>query len=142
MKTIKQDNCPGRSGNNTLTYEIGMKHDQTFWLRLVKSSGGGFLCKDWISVDAAMETLKKAASPFTSYALHKLYTGKSINSPSFLMAALRHEELVTPDEIKRQAFVGDNINIALENFQSRMLKDIVASSPAKKKAAPRKPKGK
>ncbi len=142
MKTIKEHSCPGLSGNNTLTYEIGMENDQSFWLRLVKSSGGGFLCKDWVSVDAVMDTLRKSASPFTSYAIHTHYSGKSINSPSFLMAVLRHEELIVQDTIKQQAFVGNDFDIALKNFQSRMSADIAAPSPTKKKRPPRKPKRK
>ena len=142
MQTIKKDTCPSLSGNATISYEIGMEPDQSFWLRLVKSSGGGFLSKDWISIDAVMDTLRAAASPFTSYAIHTHFNGKSINSPGFFMAALRQEKLVVPDSIKRQAFILDNVDTALENFKGRMFKGAGSPPPKKKKAAPRKPKRK
>jgi hypothetical protein len=142
MQNINQDTCPGLSGKNTLTYEIGLEQDKTFWLRLVKSSGGGFLHNDWVSVDAIMETLRKAATPFTSWAVHMLFLRKSINSPAFLMAVLKHEGLVASDPKKGHAFVVDDVDAALEKFRARMLKGAKASKPKKKKAAPRVPKPK
>ncbi len=142
MKTLKQDTCPGLSGKNTLTYEIGMAQDKSIWLRLLKSSGGGFLCKEWISIEAIIITLAQSPSPFTSYVLHTHFAGKSINAPSFLMAVLKHEGVVTPDPNKPQAFVTDDVDAALKKFRSRMAKGEGALSPAKKKRPPRKPKPK
>jgi hypothetical protein len=142
MKTIKQDTCPGLSGENILTYEVGLEHDKSIWLRLVKSSGGGFLHSDWISVDAIMDTLRKAATPFTSWAVHKLFLRKSINSPAFLMAVLKNEGLVSPDPKKGHAFVVDDVDAALEKFRARMPKGAKASKKKATKAAPRKAKPK
>ena len=142
MKTIKERSCPGLSGNNTLTYEIGMENDESFWLRLVKSSGGGFLCKDWVAMATVIDTLRQAPVPFTSYELHKLFAGKSVNTLGFVMAVLKHEGLVTPAPDKQQAFVIDDLDVALEKFRSRISKGASASSPKKKKAAPRKQKRK
>ena len=142
MQTIKQDTCPGLSGKNTLTYEIGLEKDKTFWLRLVKSSGGGFLHNDWILIDAIMDTLRKAATPFTSWAVHMLFLRKSINSPAFLMAVLKHEGLVISAPKKGHAFVVDDVDAAMEKFRARMPKGANASKPKKKKAAPRTPKPK
>ena len=142
MQTIKQDKCPGLSGTNTITYEIGMENDGTYWLRLLKSSGGGFLFKGWVSMAAVIDTLGQSPSPFTSYVLHKHFAGKSINSPSFLMAVLKHEGLVNLDPIKRQAFTCDDLDMALATFQDRMSKGASKSSPPKKKRPPRKPKPK
>jgi hypothetical protein len=137
MKTIKQDTCPGLSGENTLTYEIGIEQDKTFWLRLVKSSGGGFLHNDWLSVDAIMATLRKAATPFTSWVVHTLFLRKSANSPAFLMAVLRQEGLVTSAPDKPQAFVVDDPDAAFAIFQKRING---AAPTTKKKRPPRKPK--
>ena len=136
MKTIKQDTCPGLSGTNTLTYELGLEDDQSIWLRLVKSSGGGFLHNDWISVDAIMDTLQKAASPFTSWAVHSLFVRKSANSPAFLMAVLKHEGLVISDPDKPQVFVLDDPDAALAKFQKR----IKGAGSSPKKRPQRKPK--
>ncbi len=128
MKTLKQNNCPGLSGKNTLTYEIGLEHDKSIWLRLIKSSGGGFLSKEWISIEAIVGSLKGEATPFTSYVLHTHFAGKSINSPSFLMAVLKHEGVVISAPDKPQAFVENDFDVA--KFQRRMLK----AAPKKKKA--------
>jgi len=140
MKTLHQNTCSGLSGTNEITYEIGLENDQSLWLKLVKSSGGGFVSKQWVAMAAIMETLKGADTPFTSYVFHTHFSGKSINSPSFLMAVLKQEGLVEPDPIKRQAFNVDDLDTVLAAFQSRVSEE--ASSPKKKKAAPRKPKPK
>ena len=142
MQTLKQDTCPGLSGTNEITYEIGQEPDQSIWLRLVKSNRGGFVSKQWVSIDAVVNTLSQSPTPFTSYALHTHFSGKSINSPSFLMAALKHEGLVSQDENKKQAFVCDNIDVALANFQTRLSKDMGTPSTPKKMRPPRKPKPK
>jgi hypothetical protein len=138
MKTIKQSTCPGLSGTNTISYEVGFESDQSRWLRLTKSSGGGFLSNDWISMAAITKTLKQSPPPFTSYVLHTLFAGKSINSPGFIMAVLKHQGLVKPDEKKQQAFVIDDLDAALGKLKNRTAQD--ASSAAKKKRPPRKPK--
>jgi len=142
MQTLKQDICPGLSGKNILTYEIGIDNDQSFWLKLVESSGGGFVCSDWISIDALMEPLKKAEAPFTSFALHQQFIRKSANTPGFFMAVLMHEGLVLPDPNKRQAFTGDGIDAALVNFRKGLVTKSKAPKTARKKATPRKAKPK
>ena len=142
MENIKQNTCSSLSGNATLTYEIGQEQDKSFWLRLIKSSGGGFLCKDWVAMATVIDTLRQAPVPFTSYELHKLFAGKSINSPSFMMAVLKREQLVISAPSKQQAFVIDDLDAALEKFRAGMSKGKTASSPAKKKRPPRKAKSK
>lgn len=142
MQTLKKDTCSGLSGKTKLTYEVGLELDKTIWLRLVKSSGGGLLCDAWVSVDAAIETLKQAASPFSSYALHTHFKGRSANTPGFLMAVLRHEELVVPAPNKQQAFVFDNIEVARKEFKSRMSTGTRKTLTVKKKSAPAKPRKK
>ncbi len=141
MKNVKEYACPGLSGKTTLTYEVGIEADQSIWLRLVKSSGGGFLSDDWVSIDAVIETLKQEPSPFSSYALHTHFKGKSANTPGFLMAVLRHEELVVPDTKKQQAFVFDNVEDRLKTFNDRIVGKRKTLS-LKKKQAPKKPSAK
>ena len=140
MKTIKKSSCPGLSGTNEITYEIGIEDDKFLSMRLVKSSGGGFLFKGWVSMADVMDTLRQAPVPFTSYVLHKHFSGRSINSPSFMMAVLKHEGLVISAPDKQQAFVIDDLDAAMEKFRNRMSKGKAASSPAKKKRPPRKAK--
>ena len=57
MKTVRKGTCPGLSGTNKITYEIGVEADQTLWLRLLNSSRGGYVSKSWVSMDGIIKTL-------------------------------------------------------------------------------------
>jgi len=139
MKTLKKGTCPGLSGTTSISYELGVQPDQTLWIRLLKSSRGGFVCKHWVALDAIAQTLKAAKAPFASYALHTHYEGKSVNSLSFLMAVLKHEGMVTPDATRPMSFVADGIEDAITALTTKTPKRKPAAKTAptapKKKAA-------
>jgi len=127
MKAIKQKTCPGLSGRTQITYEVGKDTEGKPALRLVKSSGGGFLSNDWVPMHVIRDALKSSPEPFTSDALYGLFKGKSVNSPSFLMAVLKQEKIVLPSKDKQQAFVlGDPDKAQATNKRP-------ASKPAPKK---------
>lgn len=132
MKTLRKGTCPGLSGTNKITYEVGVEADQTIWLRLVQSSRGGYVSKDWVSMDAIMKTLIEAKPPFTSYALYPHFVRKSVNSLSFMMAVLKKEGLVVPDKEKPQAFVADGADKVVAEFIKAAL------STTKRKPVPKK----
>lgn len=132
MQILKEATCPNLSGNGTITYEIGIKKDQSLWVRLIKSSGGGFHWTKPVPMAAIKGQLQKAKQPFTSYALHGPFAGKSVNTASFLAAVLRHEELIRPDKEQRLAFVCDDPDAAEKKLRTRLKK---SSKPAAKKAA-------
>lgn len=142
MKTLKKGTCPGLSGTTTISYELGVEPDRTLWIRLSKSSRGGFVCKHWVALDAIAQTLKAAKAPFASYALHTHYEGKSVNSLSFLMAVLKHEGMVAPDATRPMSFVADGIEDAIAALTAKAAKTPkrktaakTASTAPKKKAA-------
>lgn len=132
MQVLKKSTCPNLSGNGTITYEIGVQKDRSLWIRLVKSSGGGFHWTKPVPMAAIKEHLQKAKQPFTSYALHGPFAGKSVNTSSFLAAVLRAEELIQPDKEQRLAFVFDDLDAAEKKLRSRLKKK---PKPAAKKAA-------
>ena len=132
MKILKKATCPNLSGNGTISYEIGIEKDKSLWIRLIKSSGGGFHWTKPVPMAAIKEQLEKAKQPFTSYALHGQFAGKSVNTASFLAAVLRAEELIRPDTEKRLSFVCDDLETVEKKLRSRLRKP---RKPASKKVA-------
>ena len=65
MQILKEATCPNLSGNGTITYEIGIEKDQSLWVRLIKSSGGGFHWTKPVPMAAIKGQLQKAKQPFT-----------------------------------------------------------------------------
>ena len=134
MQTLRKGTCPGLSGTNKITYQIGAEADKSIWLQLVESSRGGYVCKEWVAMGDIMKTLTDAKAPFTSYALYPHFKGKSVNSLSFMMAVLKHEGLVAPDKTKPMAFVADGMDVAVAKFEKAVLATI-KRKPEPKKAA-------
>jgi hypothetical protein len=132
MKVLKKSTCPNLSGNGTICYEVGIEKDRSLWIRLIKSSGGGFHWTKPVPMAAIKEQLEKAKQPFTSYALHGQFAGKSVNTASFLAAVLRAEELIRPDTEKRLSFVCDDLETVEKKLRSRLRKP---RKPASKKVA-------
>lgn len=89
IKVIKTASCPSLSGRSTIAYEVGGKGECQY-IRLSGNSAGGIFCKDWISLTEILQIL--SVSPkLTSKTLHPLYSGKSTNSPGFLLACILNE---------------------------------------------------
>jgi len=82
------------SGKATLTYHFGCNEDKQVYIRIVANSGGGFFSDEWIKLADILATLEGAPFPVTSFPLIKLFIGKSVNTPGFLLAVLKHEGLV------------------------------------------------
>jgi len=99
-RIIKINQCPTLSNNSTLTYHIGCDDrsgsNQAIHFRIFSNTGGGFFNDEWIALSDIQAAFDKwpIDSPLTSFALNGLFTGKSANSPAFLMAILKEEKLV------------------------------------------------
>lgn len=93
-RIIKIATCPTCSGKATLTYYFGCSDDKLTYVRIVSNSGGGFFSEEWVGVAAILTELDQAKFPVTSFPLIKLFSGKSVNTPGFLLAVLKHEGLV------------------------------------------------
>jgi hypothetical protein len=134
IKILKNDTCPSISGKSTLKYQIGSEADDAILLRITGSSGGGFFSNEWISFEKIKDLLDDhpAEKPITSIVLYPLYRGKSVNTPSFLLAALVHEKLLRPMKGKQRCHeVGDP-----KAFTEKVTK--LTSRTSKKKAAVKK----
>jgi len=95
-RIIKISECPTLSNNSTLTYYIGCDDDKSIYFRIKANTGGGFFNDEWIALSGIQQAFDAwpVDSPLTSFALNGLFTGKSANSPAFLMAILKEEKLV------------------------------------------------
>jgi hypothetical protein len=94
IRILKVASCSNSSGKATLTYHIGCTTDNDIQFRVTANTGGGLFSPEWISLSAIQPAFEQAPFPLTSYPLINLYQGKSTNTPSFLMAALKNEGFV------------------------------------------------
>ena len=103
LRILKIARCPTVSGKSTLTYHLGCTPESVIKIRLYGNTGNGFLNQDWIAWTAIQEKLE-LHSPFTSQVLHALFSGKSLNSPGFLMAVLKAEGVVKASTVKGRCY--------------------------------------
>ena len=90
-RILKIASCPTLSGKSRLTYHVGCTSDGAIQLRIYASTGGGTFSQEWVAWKDIERCLKKTSSAITSIALHALFRGKSVNTPSFLLSALKQE---------------------------------------------------
>ena len=93
-RIIKIATCPTCSGKTNLIYHIGSTEENQAYIRIVENSGGGFFSEEQVVLDATLAALDKAPHPITAVPFISLFKGKSVNTPGFLLAVLKHEGLV------------------------------------------------
>ncbi len=93
-RIIKIATCPTCSGKASITYYFGCDEIKQVYIRIKANSGGGFFSEEWVKLSGIQTALDGAPFPVTSYPLIKLFIGKSVNTPAFLLAVLKHEGLV------------------------------------------------
>jgi hypothetical protein len=97
------------SGKSDLTYHLGKDEDSNIHIRIWVNSSNGFFSNEWIPLTSLTELLKRqSGEPFTSFVLEPLFSGKSSNTPGFMIAALLNEGLVTLEEGKKRKYVYDS----------------------------------
>jgi hypothetical protein len=104
VRILKSATCPSVSGKSKLTYHVGITADSEIQFRIFANTAAGAFNQDWVPLRAIRQAIAKAPSDkeITSSHLHPLYAGKSVNTPSFLLAALKNEGLVQPSTTKRR----------------------------------------
>ncbi|MFZ3173394.1 MAG: hypothetical protein WA146_00740 [Thiobacillus sp.] len=100
IRILKTATCPNLSNSAKLGYQIGCNAESKILLHVFSNSGSGYFSREWVSLDAVFKALDKCPKdkPLTAFWLHPLLVGKSINTPSFLMAVLLAEGLVQKAE--------------------------------------------
>ncbi len=101
---IKTSSCKALSGNGEIGYELSLDNKKSLHIRITSNTGGGYFSDESISMTEIESALlsQPDTSRLTSVALQPLFKGKSVNTPAFLMAALRNEGFIkTIGELKR-----------------------------------------
>jgi hypothetical protein len=94
------------SGKSDLTYHLGKDDDANAHVRIWVNSSNGFFSNEWVSLTDIMEVLEKqAGDSFTSFVFEELFSGKSVNTPGFLVAALLHQGVLSLDVGKKRKYV-------------------------------------
>ena len=103
IRILKIASCPSLSGRSTLTFHIGCTRVVTegevpaIHIRVFSNSGGGYFSQEWIELNAIRTALAKVTDGIavTAHVLSPLFLGQSVNTQAFVLAALKHEGLVT-----------------------------------------------
>lgn len=115
MRVLKIAACPTNSGRATLAYQIGCSEEHDIYFRVTANTGGGLFSPEWVSLKTMLATLEVAHKPIASYPLLKLLKGRSINTPAFLMAAMKSEGVVRSLEGKIRGYeIVDNAQFMTE----------------------------
>ncbi len=144
-RIIKIATCPTCSGKANLIYHFGCDEDKQVYIRILANSGGGFFSEEWVALPDIQTALDAAPFPVTSFPLIKLFIGKSVNTPGFLLAVLKHEGLVkllegkirgyekldpTPFMLELDKLVSSEVNLKPESAPT--IKKISPTVPPKK----------
>lgn len=116
FKILKIGSCSTLSGKGNLGYQVGCSDQAEIFFRITANSGGGWFSADWLSLKVILSAIGKANKPFTSFALHSLFIGKSVNTSAFLFAALKQEGLVIVDADNPRCCK----EVSLETFMAEM----------------------
>ena len=137
-QVIKEAQCKSLEGSATLHYQIGTDDDGAILFKIASNSGGGFFSNEWVAftdIQAAFEAWGNEM-PITSMALRPIFRGKSVNSPSFLLAILTAEKLLEPMPKRKRVHRATDPAGFLATIEE--LKNGAGIEPGKKAAA--KPK--
>jgi hypothetical protein len=134
MRVLKTAACKTLSGKSTLTYQIGCNSEAEIFLRITKNSGGGFFSDEWVAFATVQEALKDdtEGAAITSIRLTPLFKGKSVNTPSFLLAALKHLKLVRSMNGKQRHHEALNPQPFLDTVEKLMSSDVKPKAAVKK----------
>ncbi len=106
VRILKIASCPSLSGKSQLTYHVGYAVGsegaaegvctEDIQLRVFMNTGMGFFSQEWVPLSVIQRELAKIGEgkTITSFQLHPLFAGKSVNTPAFLFAVLQSEGLV------------------------------------------------
>jgi hypothetical protein len=116
LRVLKIATCSTNSGRATLAYQVGCSEEHDIYFRVTANTGGGLFSPEWVSLKSMLATLEAASKPLASFPLLNLLKGRSINTPAFLMAAMKSEGIVRSLEGKIRGYeIADN-----ELFMSEM----------------------
>ncbi len=135
VRVIKRGTCKTISGKSDITYQLGVDADDRILLRIHSNDGGGFFSNEWIPIDDILSALESWPDdkPITSVALGKLFRGKSVNSPGFMLSALKAEGVLRSMDKKQRCHELGDVDAFLAKAKA-LQSGKPEKSPAKVKA--------
>jgi hypothetical protein len=120
VRLLKTGTCPSLSGKSKLGYQIGCTDPADIRLRVVANSNPGCFNQEWVSLKAIQVALDKAphGEQITGAALDPLYRGRSLNTPFFLFAVLKHEGLVESAGKGERGYVRGDLKTFMAEIQA------------------------
>ena len=105
ITVAKTGTCDTITKKSKLTYQIGTLPDGEVYFRIHKNTGNGLFSREWIALTDIQKALSKipVGKPVTAIMLNDLFTGKSVNTPGFLLAVLVQEKILLPMKGKKRS---------------------------------------
>jgi hypothetical protein len=147
INIIKKSTCKNLNGSATLTYHIGLDDTSALLWKIHANTGNGMFSRELIpfkDIQQALDNWHKD-QPIVSMALYPLFSGKSVNTPSFLLACLVNEGILQQVPGKKRHYqLGDAKPFLAEMGKLKAAHSKTSKAPAKTKAkaATRMPKAK
>ncbi len=138
VRVLREATCNSLEGSATLHYKIGLDEAGEIQLKIEKNSGGGFFSAEWVAFNAIQEAFTDwpEDTPINSMALRPLFKGKSVNTPSFMLAVLTAEKLLEPMPKRKRVHRATDPAAFLATVDE-LKKDAGINPAAKPKAKPR-----
>ena len=107
LKVIHTAKCPSLTKKSTITYQLSEDDEAKIYMRINSNSGGGYFSNEWIFLESIISLISDATvdNSIASHALFVLFKGKSVNTQSFLLAALKQVGVLTPFPGKHRHYV-------------------------------------
>ncbi len=124
MRVLKIATCPTNSGRATLAYQVGCSAEHDIYFRVTANTGGGLFSPEWVSLKSMLATLDVAHKPLASFPLLNLLKGRSINTPAFLMAAMKSEGIVRSLEGKIRGYELVDKELFMDEIKALIASDV------------------
>ena len=144
MTVLKTASCDTLTKKSRLTYQIGTLSDGEVYFRVHRNTGNGFFSREWIALADIQKVLGKVpvGKPVTAIMLNDLFTGKSVNTPGFLLAVLVQEKLLVPMQGKKRSHEPVDTGAITEWIQRLVSGKGKPKGTSRKKAARQSPAAK
>lgn len=123
LRILKKASCPSISKNATLGYRLGCDDKGAIYVSIYQNSNGGFFSAEWLPLADIQDAFENACAEndsITSIVLQPLFEGKSVNTPSFLLAALANEKVIVPHGDRQRHFQLGDIDGFIEKINKLM----------------------
>lgn len=136
ITVLKKEMTKSVTGKSFIHYEIGNNPEGVMHIRVTVNTGGGYFSNEWVSFTSIHKELDRHGdNPVTSFLLSPLYAGKSVNTPAFLLAAMKNEGLIIPHPQKARCYAKTDPTEFIKGIQALVGKPVTKKKPEPKPKA-------